>query len=160
MKHIFVLLLALFGTPVWAAGIPNSFITPQTPNLGLVRFVQGTDAAGTFKTAYTAGANGSKCFSSLLVHNDQTVTHQILIQVTRSAVPFIVATYTTVIGLAANINGPSVNLMATANWSGLPGDNNGNGFFELNSGDILQMTFVTALSAADIINIAVQCGDY
>ena len=52
--------IALMATPVLAATTPNSVVTAQTPKLAVVQFLQGTDTAGTYKTLYTGGANGSK----------------------------------------------------------------------------------------------------
>src|ERR1700727_2044141 len=53
-----------------AATTPNSVVTAQTPNRGVVQFLQGTDSAGTYKTLYTAGANGSKCNAMWSTNND------------------------------------------------------------------------------------------
>lgn len=68
-KLILSLTLALLlMAPAHAATTPNSIITVQTPNRGIVQFLQGTDTAGTYKTIYTAGANGSKMTGLFFQH--------------------------------------------------------------------------------------------
>ena len=74
-------LLAGLSGAAEAAGTANSLITAQTPNRGLAQFLQGTDAAGTYKTIYTGGANGSKCFSLFSTNNDASATHLLTVQI-------------------------------------------------------------------------------
>jgi hypothetical protein len=57
--------LALAAGSVRAAVTANSVITPHVVNRAIVQFLQGTDVAGTYKTLYTAGANGSRCVALL-----------------------------------------------------------------------------------------------
>ena len=61
-RIIFALCTVLLASPAFAAVTANSVVTAQTPNRGVVQFLQGTDSAGTYKTLYTAGTNGSICF--------------------------------------------------------------------------------------------------
>jgi len=61
-KQLLALLLACVSVPALAATTPNSFIAPQVPTTGSVRFVAGTDAADVPKVVYTGAANGSRCY--------------------------------------------------------------------------------------------------
>lgn len=162
MKRICAgLLAALLGvSSALAATTPNSLIAPQALNLGATNFIQGTDSAGTYKTIYTGGTNGSKCFALMLDSNDQAAAHQIVLRIVHSTVTYDIATYTTQIGLAGSTFGPTANLMSATNWPGLPTDVSGNPYIYLVSGDTLRATFATALTAGNSINIVAMCGDF
>jgi hypothetical protein len=159
MKKI-ALILALLLTPIsaFAATTPNSFVTPQTPNRGIVRFLQGTDAPFTFKVLYTAGANGSRCYAMMSSNND-SVTHPLVVAVFNGGVIYnsIQLTSVAVAGNSAGV--PPQNLMAAFSGA-LPVDQNGNPFIQLISGDTLQMEYGTALTTSDYINAIAFCSDY
>jgi hypothetical protein len=142
-----------------AAVTANSFVSPQTPHVGVQTFVQGTDAAGTFKTIYTGGTNGSKC-SALIENNNDTVTHLLTIRVVHSAtnVPIIAVT-STATGVGGSYATPT-NILSPQNAPGLPLDMTGTPYIELDSGDTLQATFATSLTTSDQINFYAVCSDY
>jgi hypothetical protein len=161
----FGLLVTLFFTmPPRASNAAltgNNYVVPQTPNIGAAQFVQGTDAAGTYKTIYTGATNGSKCFALMLNHDDQAVTHQVTIRIVHSATSYDIATYTTVLSAgASNTFGITANLMSLANWPGLATDVGGNSYIYLTNGDTLRATFATNLSSTDQINIIATCSDF
>jgi len=143
-----------------AAVTPNSIVTPQTPTRGVVQFLQGTDVAGTYKTLYTAGAFGSRCIGMWSTNNDASATHLITVQVVNAAVKYGGMAITSVVNAGFANAAPAQNLMSAANWPGLPIDNAGNPFLLLASGDTIQATFATALTATDVINIHTICADY
>lgn len=152
--------LALVAAPARAATTPNSIVTPQTPNRGIVQFLQGTDSAGTYKTLYTAGANGSRCYGMWMTNNDASATHLITVQIVNGGVKYGGTALTTV-SSAGFVSGTSAqSLMTSSVWPGLPIDQYGNPYLQLASGDTLQATFATALTATDLINIVVSCSDY
>lgn len=154
-------LLALGGAlPAPAAVTPNSVVTAQAVKRGVVQFLQGTDVAGTYKTLYTAGVNGSKCFGMFETNNDASATHLVTVQIFNATVGYggVAVTSASSDGYANAT--PAKNLMSPANWPGLPVDANGNPFIYLASGDTLQATFATALTSTDVLNIFVNCVDY
>lgn len=158
-------IFAGFMTALWmagahAAGTPNSYIVPQTPSLGATNFVAGTDTAGTYKTIYTGGTNGSKCFALMLNWNDQVATHLISIEIVHSSTAYNIAAFTTFIGLAGGVFGVPINLFSSAIWPGLPTDVSGNPYIYLNSGDTLKATFATTITTSNVINLVAQCGDF
>ena len=161
MRRIIGSLLALLlPTVAMAAVTANSIVTPQTPNRGIVQFLQGTDTAGTYKTIYTAGANGSRCYAMWTTNNDASATHLLTVQIVNSAVKYGGVALTSV-SSAGFVNGtPAQNLMSSTNWPGLPIDQYGNPYVELVTGDTIQATFATALTASDLINIVVSCSDF
>jgi len=143
-----------------AAVTPNSIVTGQTPNRGRVQFLQGTDSAGTYKTLYTAGVNGSKCFGLFETNNDASATHLVTVQVFNALVGYGGVAVTTASSDGfANATPPKA-FMSPTNWPGLPVDSNGNPYINLISGDTIQATFATALTSTDVVNLYISCTDY
>ena len=99
MKKILSLTLAslLMASSAFAAVTPNSVVTAQTPNRGITQFLQGTDSAGTYKTVYTAGANGSKITGLFMNNNDALATHLVTCQIVNTAVKYGGAALTSVV---------------------------------------------------------------
>lgn len=155
-----ILAVALLSIPASAAVTPNSVVTAQTPNRGIVQFLQGTDTAGTYKTLYTAGSNGSKCSAVWENNNDASATHLITLEIVNSSVKYGGAAMTTAVSDGYANGVPAKNMMASTIWPGLPLDSDGNPFFFLNSGDTLQATFATALTTSDKINLVAVCSDF
>jgi len=148
------------AAPAFAAVTPNSVVTAQTPNRGIVQFLQGTDSAGTYKTLYTAGANGSKCMGMYTTNNDGSATHLVTVQIVNATVKYGGVALTSVSSAGfANATPPQA-LMTAAVWPGLPVDSDGNPFLMLASGDTLQATFATSLTSTDVLNIVVTCADF
>jgi hypothetical protein len=143
-----------------AATTPNSVITPQTPNRGIVQFLQGTDTAGTYKTLYTAGTNGSKCVALYTNNNDASATHLITVQIVNATILYGGVALTSVSSAGYVSGTPAQALMTPALWPGLPLDSDGNPFLILKSGDTLQATFATALTSTDLINVYAICSDF
>ena len=162
MKHLLLAVgLSLASVAAaHAAGTANSFITPQTPNRGIQSFVQGTDVAGTYKTVYTGGANGSVCNALWATNNDGSATHLITVQVVSGGNKFGGMAITSVLSAGFANATPPQSLMSTANWPGLPVDQNGNPNLFLANGDTLQATYATALTSTDQINLEAMCWDY
>ena len=138
-------------------------VLPQTPKITPQNFVQGTDAAATYKTLYTAGANGSKIVAINVVTDDGTATHVLTLALTRSSVNYGIGAYTIPInsgtdGAAAAIDllkgGPSTLI------PGLPFDNDGQRYLLMESGDTLRMTFATALTASKRIDVVTIGADF
>ena len=152
--------LSLFASTALAAVTANSVVTPQTPNRGIVQFLQGTDSAGTYKTLYTAGSNGSKCSALWETNNDGSATHLVTVEIVNGGVNYGGVAVTTASNDGYANATPAKNFMAPSNWPGLPLDSDGNPFFFLASGDTLKATFATALTASKWINLAVICADF
>jgi hypothetical protein len=151
--------LVLIGT-AFAATTPNSIVTAQTIRRGIVQFLQGTDVAGTYKTLYTAGANGSKCFGMVETNNDASATHVVTVQVFNATVGYGGTAIITASNDGYVNTAPPKAMMTPAVWPGLPIDSNGNPFIYLVSGDTLQATFATAITSMDWVNIYVNCVDF
>ena len=152
-------LIALLG-PASATVTGNNFVTAQTPNRGIVQFLQGTDTAGTYKTLYTAGANGSRCYGGYETNNDGSATHLVTIEVVNATIKYGGVAFTTASNDGYANSTPAKAFMSSTNWPGLPIDNNSNPYLALASGDTLQATFATALTASDKISLVVVCADY
>jgi hypothetical protein len=161
-------LLILLGSPAWATVTANSIISAQTVNRIAANFIQGTDTALTYKIIYTAGANGSRCNSLWMTTNDGTATHLVTVQISKTntlcnsaATNCVGGTATTTVLSAGFANAtPSQNLLSAVNWPGLPLDSDGNPYIQLVSGDFIQATFATALTASTQINLFGSCSDF
>lgn len=150
-----------FANVASAAVTANSQITPQTPNEGHVQFLQGTDVAGTYKTLYTGGANGSVCTAIWADTNDPSAAHLVTVQLVVSSTSYggVAVNVPVNSGFAAGV--PPVQFMNTTVWPGLAVDGNNNSYFYLASAsDIIKATFATALTSTDLINVHILCGDY
>lgn len=161
LKKLFLTIAALLvATNVFATTTPNSSVTAQTPNLGVVQFLQGTDSAGTYKTLYTAGTNGSIVKSVLATTNDASVAHLVTCQIVRSTVKYDITSVNIPIssGFASGV--PPVSILSSAFTPGLPTDSDSNPFFFMASGDTLQCTFATALTTSDLINLVAVTADF
>jgi hypothetical protein len=151
-------LLILASSGALAAVTGNNFVSPQTPNRGLVQFTQGIDTAGTFKTLYTAGANGSRCYGEWVSNNDSTTTHAVQTQIQSGAFSYVATSVTT--SLSSGYSSGPISLMSSTAWPGLPVDQYGNPYIQLASGDLLRVTFLTALSAGAQLNVGITCSDF
>ena len=154
------LALSLFSFSAFAAVTPNNVITAQTPKNAVVQFLQGTDTALTYKTAYTAGTNGSKITALWMDNNDASATHVVTCQIVNTAIKYGGVALLSVINAGFATAVPPQSLLTPSVWAGLPIDGNGNPYMYLNSGDTLQCTFATALTASDQIDIHVTASDF
>lgn len=154
-----VSLLSLWAWPALAA-LSNAAVFLQTPKAANVQFLAGTDSAGTYKTLYTGATNGSKISGLWMTTSDGTATHLVTCQYKSGAVFFGGVSVVTVLsaGFAAGV--PAINMMAPANWPGLPTDADGNPYLYLNSADTFQCTFATALTAATVVNLTAVAADF
>lgn len=167
MRKILLALSALsallFAAPALAQTTPNSYMALQTIAPAAQKFVQGTDAPGTYKTIYTGGVRGSICFNLIAIANDQTTPHLLTVRyVTAAASPFDMCTATVAPAnpaVGANQFGPAVGILVSNNCP-MAISQAGNTYMQLKAGDTLQATYATALTAADQINFIAQCGDY
>lgn len=164
MRKILIAIIAFFlVSPAFAQTTSNSYMALQKIAPAAVRFVQGTDSAGTYKTLYTGGTNGSVCYNIMLNANDQTASHTITLRyVTAAAVSYDICVTTTAPAnpaIGANLFGAAQGFLVS-NICPAAISQAGNTYMQLKSGDTLQATFGTALTAGDQINIVAQCGDY
>jgi hypothetical protein len=151
---------SLTSQAAMAATTPNSLVTPQTPSRGVVRFLQGTDSAGTLKTIYTAGANGSRCYGLFMTNSDNSTTHLVNVYLTNAGFSVNGPAVTTVLaaGVAAGV-APQP-LMTSTVWPALPVDQYNNPYVQMVSGDTLQATFATVLSTSAQITMYAVCNDF
>ena len=161
MKLLTFLLALAFTTSAEAAVTVNSIVTAQTPNRGVVQFLQGTDSAGTYKTLYTGGTNGSICFGLSATNSEAATNHLLTVQVVNSAVKYGGTAVTVPFGAGFATGVPPVAVMSAGNWPGLAVDANGNPYILLISGDTLQATFATAfVTGSSTVNAIITCLDY
>ena len=151
---IAALFAAVLAGPSLAA-VTVTPIFPQTLKDTKTCFIQGTDTAGTYKTIYTGGVNGSKIIAIWVGTNDD-VSHLATVRTSTSTSDHCATNGTCGSGVAATVAAssgyanaaPVVALNTSTVWPGLPTDSDGNPFFFLESGQTLEATFATAFSTA------------
>jgi hypothetical protein len=157
--RVLLALLIFDITVASAATTPNSFVSPQTPNRGILQFTSSS-SAGTYATLYTAGANGSRCYAAWINNNDPSATHLVTLQVVNSTTKYGGTALTTVESAGFTSGNPPQNLLTSAVWPGLPVDAYGNPYIQLISGDTLQATFATSITSSDVVNLFAVCSDF
>jgi hypothetical protein len=156
--------LALMAAPAWGADAP---IFPGTIRSQLTTFVEGTDVAGTYKTIYTGGVNGSKVLSVTVSSTDTTAQHLVNLQYSDSISDHCVTAttcaplqaFTTQLGGGFSDDVEATSFLGAVN--GLPQDSDGNNYIFLkDETDTLEITFATALTASTKITVLVTAVDF
>lgn len=164
----------LAGTLLLTPALLPAATTPtpvfvQTPKLGSCTFVQGTDSAGTYKTCYTGGANGTKITGIWISSNDGSASHLVTVQVSTSTSAHCSPQSNCLGGAAVTVpvnsgfaaGAGAVNVMSAANWPGLPIDSDGNPYIYLTGSTMtIEVTFATALTASTQLAVSITAGDF
>lgn len=155
---VLVLFLTLISNMSFAALTQNAAVMLQTPQDENAQFTNAS-SAGTYVTVYTGGANGSKVVS-LLATNSDAVSHLVTCQIATAGTNYG-GTAITVPGTSGFANSvPPVNIMASANWYGLPLDSDGNPFIFLTSTQFIKCTFATTVTTATVLNVNALGADF
>lgn len=161
MKRLTAFLLAiLFVIPASAATTANSFITAQQIKSGNLSFTASSPSAGTFVTIYTGGPNGSRCFAFVATSTDSSghniqwaIYPQSATSPTFSSAVSLIATQ----GLLT----PTQPLIAPNITPGLPVDQYGNQYIQLNPLDTIQVSWNTNTITNPLdIGIHIECSDF
>lgn len=128
--------------------VTPTFVT--TPKIGVAKFTSA-DLANAKKTLITAGANGSKV-TSLTITSTDTSDRIANVWLTRSAVSYLLASNMILAGSGSDGVLSSVDVMDR--WAGMPYDSNGLPYILLESGDTLQVSLTTVVTAAKAVDIA------
>ena len=130
----------------------------QLPKITPAAFTNA-DAANTKKTIATAGADGSKVVGVMSSSTD-TSARLGQLWLTRAAVSYLLSS-TSVPALAGSDGVvATANLMTTTVWPGLPTDNDGQRYLFLESGDTLQVSFTTQVTAAKEVDVVAVFGNF
>lgn len=130
---------------------------PKQPQAARVQIVIGDAQAQ--KTAYTAGASGSKIVAIIATSTD-TSARDIQLSITNGGTSYPLGTKTVAItsGFVAGV--PAVNLLDAAVVVGMPYDSDGNEFLYLISGDTLTVSALTTVTTAKAITVHVFAVDF
>lgn len=123
----------------------------QTPKITPAAFTNA-DAANTKKTIATAGVNGAKVTTVTIASTD-TAPRIAQLWLTRAAVSYLLTSLTVPLASGSDGSAPSVDLINATIWPGLAVDNVTQRFFYLESGDTLQVSFTTQVTAAKEIDV-------
>jgi hypothetical protein len=161
------LVTLICGSVPSLAAVVNTPVFTQVPKMQGTTFVQGVDAAGTYKTLYTGDADGTKVTGIWVTSNDPSATHLVTVQLGTTST---CATQSNCYGgtsvtIAVNsgfANGaPAVNLLSPSVWPGLPTDSDGNPYIYLSSASqAIQATYATALTASTQLSVTVIASDF
>lgn len=138
--------------------VTNTPIFPQTiSNFSAVQILPADTT--TLKTLVTAGANGSKV-ENIIVNSTDTANKDLQLVVTKGGVDYPLATIQIPLN-AGNTNAIiPVSLFQHAMLVGLNTDNNGNKYLYLGSGSVLKAKVTASVTAAKVISLFPQGGDY
>ena len=125
-----------------------------TPKIGLQQILPADTT--TAKTVVTAGASASKVVS-LTATSDDT-SRIVKIAIVRSAVVYTIGT--TTIAATAGTDGVTNSANLLTSIPGLPLDNDGQPYIQVQSGDTLTAAVTVAVTAAKTISIASVYGDF
>lgn len=139
--------MAVTATPVFV----------QTPKITPAKFTN-SDSANTKKTVATAGANGSKVVAVNVISSD-TSDRTGQLWLTRSATSYLL-TSTVVIAGSGNDGLISAMSLMQLGLIMLPTDNDGQAYLFLESGDTLQVSFTTQVTAAKEIHVVGIFADF
>ena len=155
-----LVLCGLLAMPLlgWGATMPAFTDTPQ---VGFAQFVQGVDAAGTYKTIYVHADKASRC-AYLNATNGDSVDHALRVRIKRTAVSYVQTTVNLPTTAGTATTAPPVDVLAAATWPGLPSESDGNPWIFLQADDELEVTYLTAFTgvSGEIIDVTVFCSNY
>lgn len=130
----------------------------QTPKTTPAAFTNA-DSANTKKTIATAGTNGSKVVGVTAASTDSSARIAQL-WLTRSAVSYELNAASVAITSGTDGTTPTTDLLNEVLWPSLPIDPTGQRYFLLQSGDTLQVSFTTQVTAAKEIDVVAVFWDY
>ncbi len=130
--------------------VSNRPVFVQLPKITPASIVNA-DAANTKKTIFTAGVNGAKVTGVLATSTDTSAVLANL-WLTRSATSYLLGS--TTIAIAAGTDGAvaTQDLLPTSLIT-LPIDNDGQPYLFLESGDTLQVSLTTQVTATKAVNV-------
>jgi hypothetical protein len=138
--------MAVTATPVF---VQNPKVTP-------VAFVNAT--ASTKQTIVSAGANGTKVLAMFATSTETATARTFNIWLTRSGTSYLLITYT--VPINSGFDGVAAPLNMFSNWPSLPVDNDGQRYLFLESGDTLQASCTTSITAGKEIDITAVFGNF
>ena len=131
--------------------VTNTPVFPQTPKTTPITIVLADAQAQ--KTAFTAGANGSKVVSLTATSSD-TADRDVQVSLTRSGTSYPIGTVKVTAGSGNTSALPTIDLIPNlAQIPGLPVDSDGNTYLFLESGDTLTVSALTSVTTAKQITI-------
>jgi len=139
--------MAVVSTPIF----------PQVVKTGVAQILPADTT--TFKTLVTADADGTR-IDNIFVTSTDTSAKDLQFVVTISAVDYIIGTLS-IPANSGNTNAlPIIGVFQSTQFAGLAVDVNGNRVLFLGSGAVLKVKALSSVTAAKVISVIAQCGDY
>lgn len=111
------------------------------------------------KTLYTAGTNGSKIENIIATNTDSAAAYGLQLSVTTGATTYLLGTINVPLSAGNTTAAPAISLLNSTNLPTAK-DSNGNPYLYLASGSVLKVNSLTTVTAAKIVSITVNGGDY
>lgn len=111
------------------------------------------------KTLVTADADGTR-IDNILITSTDTAARDLQFVVTISAVDYVVGTLSVPANSGFTNAVVTLNVLGNAQFAALSTDVNGNKVLFLGTGAVLKVKSLTTVTAAKVISIIAQCGDY
>ena len=112
-----------------------------------------------FKTLYTGGTNGTR-IDAIFLSSTDTTNRDIQFYVSIGGTDYLLATVLVSQGLGNTNNVYSINAFQNLSFQMLNFDPNGNRYFYLEASAILKCKCTTTVTAAKVVAIHTQAGDY
>lgn len=132
--------MAVTATPVFSQAINSTLVT-----------IVNADSQA-YKTAFTAGANGS-IITAMIVSSTDTSARDITVNITRSATNYQLSQINIPLTAGALNSAPCVNILGNTQLPGLEIDANGNPIIRLKSGDTLTVNAPVSITAAKTVTV-------
>lgn len=142
--------MAVTSTPIYPQALTNTPIT----------FVNADST--TAKTAYTAGANGSKLEAIYASNTDSGVSYTVNIWIKQSSTSYLLGTVSVPLSSGNTTSAPTVNLLNSSGNLGsiLNKDPNGNTYLYLSSASSVTVAPTVAVTSAKTLTFVAQGEDF
>jgi len=131
----------------------NKIVTVQTPKCTPARIIDSDST--NLVTLFTAGADGSK-IQAIMATTDETVARTLKLWLTRSSVDYLLGAVSIPIGAGNTGSVAGVDVLRggpSVLRKGLPIDNTGQPYLQLESGDTLRANVTSTVTLGKIIHI-------
>jgi hypothetical protein len=128
-----------------------------TPNVGVQQILPADTT--TAKTAFTAGASGSKLAALVATNTDAAAAYGVQVFLKRSATSYLLGTVNVPLSAGNTVAAPAVDLLGAVGMPGLAFDNDGQHYLPLMTGDTIMVASLTTVNAAKVLSFVASGGD-
>ena len=138
--------------------LSNDPVFVQNPKITPAAFTNA-DSANTKKTVVTAGANGTKLFALTAASSD-TAARVVQVWLTRGGTSYLLNALSIPAASGSDGATPNVDILNNTIWPGIPFDGQAQSFLFLQSGDTLQVSLTTQVTATKEVDVVSVTADF